>query len=149
MTELKDTLYQLRDKAKTVAGDPVLLARYLARLMKDDRVPKGAKLKLIASGLYTWVDGDLIPDTLSMIPGLGYVDDAILLVHGVKCLIAETDKNVAVELWPGDEESFRRVMAAVSWLDDQLYENIRGWVKDKISRFTDWRSSVAKIVPKG
>jgi uncharacterized membrane protein YkvA (DUF1232 family) len=116
-------------KIADMADDPINLVRYLVRLMRDDRVPKSAKLKLLGSGLYAWVDGDVIPDDIDSVPGLGYVDDVILLVHGVKCLVSETDPQVAAELWPGDEESFKRVMNAVKWADDQLFERVRGWAK--------------------
>lgn len=123
------------NKILDVAADPVRLARYLVRLVRDERVPRAAKLKLLGSGLYAWIDGDLLPDTIERIPGLGYVDDVILLVHGVKCLIAETEPAVAAELWPGDEASFRRVMTAVAWTDDRLYGSVRRglrWAFEKI-----------------
>ncbi len=106
-------------------GDPVRLVQYLVRLLKDDRVPRSAKLKLLGSGVYAWIDGDLLPDGASLIPGLGMVDDIVLVVHGIKCLIAETDKQVAVELWPGDEASFARTMTLVARLDDTLFGNVR------------------------
>jgi uncharacterized membrane protein YkvA (DUF1232 family) len=106
-------------------GDPVRLVQYLVRLLKDDRVPRSAKLKLLGSGVYAWIDGDLLPDGASRIPGLGMVDDIVLVVHGIKCLIAETDKQVAVELWPGDEASFARTMTLVARLDDTLFGNVR------------------------
>ncbi len=115
--------------------DPARLVRYLGRLLKDPRVPKSAKLKLAGAGLYAWVDGDIISDTVKLVPGLGYVDDLILVVHGIKCLIAETEPAVAVELWPGDEASFERTMRAVKWLDDQLYGRIRkgvSWLVGKV-----------------
>ena len=128
-TETKKKLEGLADKVADYAGDPVNLVRYLVRLIKDDRVPRSAKLKLLGSGLYGWIDGDVVPDDIDSVPGLGYVDDGILLVHGVKCLISETDANVAAELWPGDEASFKRVMTAVKWADDQLFQQVHGWVK--------------------
>lgn len=110
-------------------GDPVRLARYLARLMADRRVPRGAKLKVAAAGLYVWVDGDLVPDPIRMIPGIGYVDDLILVVHGVACLVRETDDEVARELWPGDRVSYARTMRAVGWVDEQLYGRVRNGVR--------------------
>lgn len=106
-------------------GDPVRLVQYLVRLLKDDRVPRSAKLKLLGAGVYAWIDGDLLPDGASLIPGLGMVDDIVLVVHGIKCLIAETDTHVATELWPGDEASFARTMTLVARLDDTLFGNVR------------------------
>ncbi len=120
-------------KVVEIAGDPVRLVHYLARLMKDERVPHTAKLKVAGAGLYTWVEGDILSDTISFVPGLGYVDDIILVVHGIKCLIAETEPRVAAELWPGDEASFKRVMVAVAWLDNHLYEQVRGWVSKAVT----------------
>ena len=136
MKELFDTINSKvnGNRVVEIAGDPVRLTRYLVRLMKDERVPRSAKLKLLASGLYAWIDGDLVPDPIRMIPGLGYVDDVILVVHGIKCLISETESHVAVELWPGDQESFRRVMSAVAWLDNQLFERARGWIKSLVDK---------------
>ena len=43
--------------------------------------------------------------------------------------VGRTCVAVAAKLWPGDEASFQRVLTAVKWLDDQLYERLRGWVK--------------------
>jgi len=108
-----------------VAGDPVRLVWYLGRLLRDPRVPTGAKLKMAGAGIYAVVDGDLVADSVKLVPGLGYVDDLILVVHGIKCLISETEPAVAVELWPGDDASFKRTMTTVAWLDDQLYGRIR------------------------
>ena len=115
-------------------GDPVRLTRFLARLLRDPRVPRAAKLKAAGGVFYAWIDSDIIPDPIRFIPGIGYVDDVIVVVHGIKCLIAETEPSVAVELWPGDEASFVRTMKAVAWVDDQLYGRIRRgvrWVVDK------------------
>ncbi len=91
-------------------------------------------MKLLGSGLYGWIDGDLVPDDIEALPGLGYIDDVILLVHGIKCLIAETDKAVAVELWPGDDASFKRVLTAVAWLDNQLFERARSALGNLLTR---------------
>ncbi len=129
-------LPKIAQKIAEYAGDPLNLARYLVRLLRDDRVPQTAKLTLLGSGLCSWIDTDLMPDDIDALPGLGYVDDMILLVHGVKCLMAETDPFVAAELWPADQASFKRVQFAVTWLDDKLYERARTWLKaglDKIA----------------
>jgi uncharacterized membrane protein YkvA (DUF1232 family) len=136
MNEAANTKAIGSGKTSSAWGDPVRLVRYLARLMADSRVPKTAKLKVAAAGLYLWVDGDLVPDPIRLIPGLGYVDDLILVVHGLKCLVAETEPRVAAELWPGDEASFKRTLKALAWLDDQLYGRLRRglrWVLDRVT----------------
>jgi len=110
-------------------GDPARLVLYLVRLLKDPRVPRASKLKLVGAGIYGFVDTDIVPDPIRFVPGLGYVDDLVLVVHGIKCLVADAGPVVAAELWPGDRASFYRSMLAIKWLDDQLYERLRGWVK--------------------
>ena len=116
-------------------GDPARLVVYLARLVKDPRVPRSSKLKLVGAGIYGFVDFDIVPDPVRLIPGLGYVDDFILVVHGVKCLVAECGPVVAADLWPGDQASFYRTMLAIKWLDGQLYERLRGWTRRLAERF--------------
>jgi len=132
----KEKAQELFAKIVDLAGDPINLARYLLRLLQDPRVPKAAKLKLLGSGLYGWIEGDIIPDDINGLPGLGGVDDVILIVHGIKCLVAETDSSVAAELWPGDEASFKRVITAVSWLDNQLFERVSVWVKSALDKLS-------------
>ncbi|MBN2528230.1 MAG: hypothetical protein JXR76_17690 [Deltaproteobacteria bacterium] len=137
---------KLQSIYRSPVGDPARLARYLVRLLGDERVPKSAKLKLLGSGLYAWIEGDIIADGASrLIPGLGLVDDVILVVHGVKCLIAETEPKVAVELWPGDEASFARTMTAVAKLDDTLFGNVRRAVLDLFNRVTGQKKSTPPV----
>ena len=142
----------MKEKLKSICespiGDPARLVQYLVRLLGDERVPKSAKLKLLGSGLYAWIDGDIIPDGVGrLIPGLGLVDDVILVVHGVKCLIAETDPQVAVSLWPGDEASFARTMSAVAKLDDTLFGNVRRAVTDLFDRVTGNKKTTTPVRP--
>lgn len=115
-------------------GDPARLGQYLVRLLSDARVPLAAKLKLAGSGLYGLIERDLLSDSIKFIPGVGMVDDLVLVVHGVRLLIGETDTEVAVELWPGDEASFKRTMKIVVWLDDLLYGNVRKSVLGLLSK---------------
>lgn len=117
--------------------DTGLLVRFLGRLLKDSRVPVCAKLKLAGAGLYVWLDGDIVHDQIKLIPGIGYVDDVILVVHGIKCLVSEIHPTVAVELWPGDEASYQRAMTAVLWLDDQLYERSRRLIRKALDKLVD------------
>lgn len=117
-----------------VFGDSARLVRYLGRLMSDPRVPFGSKAKLLGAGGYVWLDGDLISDAFSLVPGLGYVDDLVLVIHGVTALVRDAGPELAEELWPGDAESFRRTMTGVVWLDDQLYGRVRGWVSRLVRR---------------
>lgn len=46
--------------------------------MRDERVPRSAKLKTVGAGLHAWVDGDIVPDPIRLVTGLGYADDIII-----------------------------------------------------------------------
>ena len=60
--------------------------RLAVRLLKDDRVPAWPKAILALGMVYLLSPIDLIPD-LSL-PGLGYVDDLLLLLLALRGFIA-------------------------------------------------------------
>jgi uncharacterized membrane protein YkvA (DUF1232 family) len=46
---------------------------------------------------------DLIPD---VIPGIGRLDDLVLLTRALRYLAGESGYDVLHELWPGSEDGF-------------------------------------------
>ena len=56
------------------------IARMLARLLLDPRLPRPAKVALVALAFYLASPIDLIPD---VIPVLGYLDDLVLVPLGI------------------------------------------------------------------
>ena len=74
------------------------LARMIASLLADRRVPTAAKVALVAVAVYLASPVDLIPD---FIPFLGYLDDALLVAVVVDGLLNYLDRSLLLKYWPG------------------------------------------------
>jgi uncharacterized membrane protein YkvA (DUF1232 family) len=68
------------------------------RLITDRRVPVRRKLMLMALVAYLISPIDLIPD---MIPGLGQMDDILIVVLVLHGLLSSVDEEVLLEHWEG------------------------------------------------
>ena len=102
----------------------------LTRLMKDKRVP--IKRKLMVGGIISYIilPIDIIPD---FIPMIGYVDDLVLAVMGLKILINDTDPQVLAENWSGEGQILNHVQkildAADKFLDKNIMSRIKQWLR--------------------
>ena len=75
-----------------------------ARLLRDRRVPRRAKILLPALILYLAMPLDLIPD---FIPVIGYLDDAAVVLLVAVVLLRSLPRPVVEEIVGDLEESFR------------------------------------------
>ncbi|MEU4447826.1 YkvA family protein [Actinosynnema sp. NPDC050801] len=75
--------------------------RLVARLSRDDRVPRSARVRLWLLLAYLALPFDLVPD---FIPVLGYADDAIVAGWVLRSVIRASGPEVVAELWPGTPE---------------------------------------------
>ena len=75
--------------------DCLRLARRLAR---DPRVPRARRLSLLALAAYLALPFDLVPD---VIPVLGVLDDALLVVVVLRGVARAAGPELLVEHWPG------------------------------------------------
>jgi uncharacterized membrane protein YkvA (DUF1232 family) len=104
-----------RSRAREVLREIALfLPRFvvlLKRLMKDPRVPR--RNKWIAGGVLIYLVSpiDIVPD---FIPGLGQLDDVIVVLLALHGLLNRVDEAVIVEHWGGDADVIRMVRAGVS-----------------------------------
>ncbi|MGH7572107.1 MAG: YkvA family protein [Gemmatimonadota bacterium] len=86
----------------------------LRRLLGDSRVPRRSKLVLCGTMLYLVSPIDVIPD---FVPGLGQVDDLVVVLLALHSLLNHVDEKVVLEHWEGNEDVMRlirRGLAAVS-----------------------------------
>jgi len=82
------------------------LALLVPKLMTDERVPRRTKLALAGLAAYIVSPWDLIPD---FIPGVGQLDDAIVLLLFVDGVLNQVEDSVLLEHWTGEVATLRRV----------------------------------------
>jgi uncharacterized membrane protein YkvA (DUF1232 family) len=98
-----------RDDARALAGfipDCIVL---VGRLARDPRVPRPRRAFLFVLLAYLALPIDLIPDFL---PGAGQLDDAVLLVLGLRLLLGGASTEMLRDAWPGPETSLRIILRA-------------------------------------
>ncbi len=96
----RDALLQL---ARLV---PVCL-KLFRDIMRDPEVPKRSK---IAPGLviiYLLIPIDLIPD---FIPGLGHLDDALIVAWAIRHLVASAGRDRVADHWQGELDDLERIL---------------------------------------
>lgn len=103
------------------------LARLLAGLLGDSRVPAATKITLAAAAAYLASPVDLIPD---FIPLVGYLDDVVLVAVILDGLLNHLDREVLVKHWPGDPEALQKSAAVArklaAWVPTRIKARIFG-----------------------
>ncbi len=84
------------------------IALLVPKLLQDERVPKRTKLALAGLAIYLASPWDLIPD---FIPGLGQLDDAIVVLLLVDGILNQVDDHVLQGHWTGEAPTLRRVQS--------------------------------------
>jgi uncharacterized membrane protein YkvA (DUF1232 family) len=74
----------------------------VARLLRDDRVPRRSKAILVGLAAYLALPFDLVPD---FIPVAGQLDDAVLVAFVLRHLVRASGPTILRENWPGPERS--------------------------------------------
>ena len=97
-------------------------AKLLYRLLGDPRVALLDRALFGATLVYLFVPVDLVPD---WIPGLGQLDDLLLVLVSLDRLLYRTDAGVLLEHWDGDPEVLLDVRGAL----DRSVDALPGWVK--------------------
>jgi uncharacterized membrane protein YkvA (DUF1232 family) len=78
----------------------------IVRVVADPALPRAAKIALAAVALYLLSPVDLLPD---VVPGLGYLDDLLLMAVVVDGMLNVVDRSVVLRYWPGSPESLDRL----------------------------------------
>jgi len=84
--------------------DCVILVK---RLLGDPRVPRRAKVMLVALVGYLAMPFDLVPD---FIPVAGQLDDAILVAAVLAYVVRRAGREVVEELWTGSQRGLSAVL---------------------------------------
>ena len=76
-------------------------------IMRDKNVPRRAELAPAIALIYLANPIDLIPD---FIPGLGYLDDALIVAWALRHLIAAAGHDRVTAHWHGDPATLERIL---------------------------------------
>ena len=117
---------EARTRLKEYALFAPRLARLVARLMRDKRVPARQKAILVMMGVYLASPIDIIPD---FIPGLGHVDDLILVAFALDQIINRVPEECVREHWDGDED----VLEVVREILEIATGIVPEWLKKRLS----------------
>jgi uncharacterized membrane protein YkvA (DUF1232 family) len=96
-----------RVEARAVAGFIPDCIVFLSRIARDPCVPRRRGLVLLGLVAYLSSPVDLIPD---FIPGLGHLDDAILVVVALRWTLTDCDRAALDSHWPGPQNSLRLIL---------------------------------------
>lgn len=96
----------LRDLAAFVP-DCVTTVR---RLRKDPRVPRRAKIAIVAAGLWVASPIDLIPEFL---PVIGPLDDILVVALALRYAGRQVPRDVLLSAWPGEPRLIERLLGPV------------------------------------
>jgi uncharacterized membrane protein YkvA (DUF1232 family) len=98
-----------REDARALAGfipDCIVL---VSRLARDSRIPRARRAVLFIVLGYLALPIDLVPDFL---PGIGQLDDAVLLGLALRLVAHGGSTQLVREAWPGPEASLTLVLRA-------------------------------------
>lgn len=77
------------------------------RLRRDPRVPRRAKLAIIAAGLWVVSPIDLVPEFL---PVVGALDDIVVVALALRYAGRQVPREVLLAAWPGDPRLLERLL---------------------------------------
>ena len=118
---------------KTLLADIVLLVpnmvKLLSRLVRDPRVPRRSKLLVGAMLAYLVSPVDFVPD---FIPGLGNVDDVLLLAFAIDHLLDNAGEDVVLSHWDGPADLLEMVRTVLDATGQLVPPPLRRWI-DRLS----------------
>jgi uncharacterized membrane protein YkvA (DUF1232 family) len=98
-----------RDLVRDLAKEIPAHARTVARLARDSRVPKRAKVALLVMAAWVAFPIDLIPE---FIPVIGPLDDVIVIALALWYAGKHVPPDVLTDVWAADPQLLERVRAA-------------------------------------
>lgn len=86
------------------------LVRMLTRLARDGSVPRWLRVVVLVLLAYLASPIDLVPDVL---PGIGYLDDIILVALVLRWVVAAAGPDAVDRCWPGTPEGKAAVLMLI------------------------------------
>jgi uncharacterized membrane protein YkvA (DUF1232 family) len=98
-----------REDARALAGFIPDCIVMVSRLARDRRISRPRRVVLFVVLGYLALPIDLVPDFL---PGIGQLDDAVLLGLALRLVVHAGGTEIVREAWPGPEASLTLVLRA-------------------------------------
>lgn len=92
------------------------------RLVRDPRVPLGAKLIAAAAAGYVLSPIDWMPEVI--LGPLGLIDDLLIVGTALSRLMQSVHPDIVRHHWSGQGDGLERVERITSWTDRQLTQTI-------------------------
>jgi uncharacterized membrane protein YkvA (DUF1232 family) len=96
-----------RSQARALAGFVPDCAVLFTRLARDPGTPRAQRVLILALAAYLASPIDLVPD---FVPGLGHLDDAVLVALSLRWLLRTSGREPIERHWPGPQSSLELVL---------------------------------------
>ncbi len=110
-----------------VIGDVLLLLPdltvLLARLLREKRVPTGAKAIALLGLGYVLSPIDLIPELV--FGPIGFVDDLLVVAAALSRLLNYVHPDLVRSHWPGRGDALEAIRQAADWAEAQVRRGLR------------------------
>ncbi len=107
------------------------VAVFLLRLLRDDRVPIGAKAIAVAGVGYLLSPLDLLPDIL--LGPLGFLDDLLVAGAALASLVNRVHPDLVRHHWPGQGDALAAIRRITDWAESQISKGLFGLVRRVLS----------------
>jgi uncharacterized membrane protein YkvA (DUF1232 family) len=95
----------------------------LARLLRDERVPRGDKLVALLGLGYALSPIDLLPTVL--FGPVGLVDDLLVVTAALSRLVNHVHPDVVRAAWPGRGDALESIQRATAWSESFFRNRVR------------------------
>lgn len=112
-----------RDWVRSLVADIPNFGKLLWGLARDPRVSKADKAIVVGVLIYAALPADVIPD---WIPGLGEVEDLLLVGLALSRLLGNAGDEVLLDHWDGDADTLETLLDALESATEFLPGPIRG-----------------------
>ncbi len=102
------------------------LAVLLLRLLRDSRVPLGAKMVALGGLGYMLSPIDVLPDFLGPI---GFLDDIIVIAASLSRLVNEVHPDVVRAHWPGQGDALEAVQGITEWAENLVTDRMPAFMR--------------------
>lgn len=117
-----------QEKVDRIRGLLASVGKLMLGLLKDPRVPARHKLMLAGVGAYVLLPFDVVPDWF---PGLGQVDDLMLVAQALDLLVNKIPEDVVADHWDGPPETLAMIRKGLSSVTMFVPAWLKNWMLPK------------------